>query len=99
MALYAVRYECKKIETFIDASDIRVPAYQNTFEEYFINNINSSENNTFFINPRMSLFIEAARGWGAQKGLPPPLQNLLSISYNDETCLSYTLLKEDQKNI
>ena len=79
MALYAARYECKKIETFIDASDIRVPAYQNTFEEYFINNINSSENNTFFFNPRMSLFIEAAHGWGAQKGPPPSLKSVKHI--------------------
>ena len=35
-------------------------------------------------------------GWG-QKGLPP--QNLRHISYNDQTWHSYTLPKEDPKNI
>ena len=35
-------------------------------------------------------------GWG-QKGLPP--QNLQHISYNDQTWHSYTLPKEDPKNI
>ena len=42
----------------------------------------------------------AAHEWGGgvgQKG--PPSQNLSHISYNDETWHSYTLAKEDPKNI
>ena len=46
-------------------------------------------------------FFGAAHGWrrgGAKKPPSPPL-NLSHISYNDETWLSYTLHKEDPKNI
>ena len=46
---------------------------------------------------RMGIFGAAHRWWGAKK-VPPPL-NLWQISYNDETWHSYTLPKEDSKNI
>ena len=39
----------------------------------------------------------AVHGWGGQKG-PTPL-DLSHISYNDEIWHSYTLPKEDPKNI
>ena len=43
-------------------------------------------------------FLEAAQGWReAKKALPS--ENLLHISYNDETWYSYTLPKEGPKNI
>ena len=44
----------------------------------------------------MGLF-GAAHGWGKQKG--PSLENLSHIFYNDETCHSYTLPKENLENI
>ena len=45
-------------------------------------------------------FFGAADGWrgGGIKKAPPP-KNLSHISYNDETWHSYTLPKEDPKNI
>ena len=43
-------------------------------------------------------FFGAAHGWVVgQKS--PPLRNLSHISYNDEIWQSYTLPKEDPKNI
>ena len=45
-------------------------------------------------------FSGAAHEWGrGQKAPPPPSSNLSHISYNDETWHSYTLPKEDPKNI
>ena len=41
-------------------------------------------------------FFGAAHEWGGEAPRP---QNLSHISYNDETCHSYTLHKEDPKNI
>ena len=46
---------------------------------------------------RMVFFV-AAHGWGEGQKDPPP-QNLSHISYNNETCCSYTLLREDPKDI
>ena len=43
-------------------------------------------------------FFGAAHGWGVGF-LAPPLQSLSHISYTDETWHSYTLPKEDPKNI
>ena len=43
----------------------------------------------------------AGHGWGGGRGggkIPPP-KNLSNISYNDYTWHSYTLPKEDPKNI
>ena len=43
-------------------------------------------------------FFGAAHGWGG--GLfGPPFKNPPYISYNDETCHSYTLPKKDPKNV
>ena len=51
--------------------------------------------------PQLILFkvdlFGAAHIWGKPKGPPP--KNLSLIFNNDETLLSYTLIKEDQKNI
>ena len=44
----------------------------------------------------MGLF-GAAHGWGEAKRLPLP--KICHTSYNDETWHTYTLLKEDPKNI
>ena len=43
----------------------------------------------------------AAHGWRGEGGVKkaPLPKNLSHISYNDETWHSYTLLKEDPKNI
>ena len=46
---------------------------------------------------RMGIFGAPHRWWRAKKG-PPPL-NLSQISYNNETWHSYTLPKDDSKNI
>ena len=46
----------------------------------------------------LGLLTDGGGGGGAKKAPSPPL-NLAHISYNDETWLSYTLHKEDPKNI
>ena len=43
-------------------------------------------------------FFGAPHGWMGDKKAPPP-KNLSLISYNDETWHSYTLPKEDPKNV
>ena len=44
-------------------------------------------------------FLGAAQGWEGQKGKNTYLPNTCHISYNDETWHSYTLPKEEPKNI
>ena len=81
------RYKTLNVKTFVT----KIFLFYSTNSELYIS----------FFRPlhlfRMSIF-RAAHGWGeGQKD--PPSWNLSQISYNNETWHSYTLPKEDSKNI
>ena len=58
--------------------------------------------NNFCISPIQMNIFGAAHRWGEARGPkkpPPPPIKSVNISYNDETWRSFTLTKEDPKNV